>query len=316
MRSPRPPKFRVTVLSALRRRNYWSRHSSEQDASLLWPGIRSVIRQWLTGSFPIVVGAITGTGEPIVASRCVFMRSGTCRELWSYGYLYTRPEYRREGLALRVMTSGLEAIAAAGAKQCSCYVAEDNMASADLAVKLGFQKLPFVRVVILNEAPSLVHSAPHKFATVSVNLDSSPLKLEELLQSDAWGIGAPVVVDELSPPGRRRNWRSKGEELVRVTYEGTNVAFARISPSKVVFAANPDLVDQEHRARAVIGGFAIVGRSKAGGLRIPHETTRGSAGQKRDSIPRLRYLLACGSIAKLSYAKRTRARGGRGGAFR
>ena len=160
----------VQRLSLAFRRRYWTRHADEPDASILWPGIRQQIGQWLAGESPIVAAALTASSKPVVASRAIFSRSQTLHDLWYYGYFYTLPKYRRLGLGERVMRDGLAAIAKAGARNCSCYVAENNHASADLAIKLCFQKLPFVRVVF-RDAQDALHTIRSQVAeTTNVRL--------------------------------------------------------------------------------------------------------------------------------------------------
>lgn len=235
----------IRRLSPAFRQGYWTRNSDEPDAPVLWSGLRQEIGRWLAGESPIVIGALANSDEAIVASRSVFSRSQTLRDLWYYGYFYTLPKYRRLGLGERVMREGLAEIAKAGARNCSCYVAENNHASADLAVKLGFQKLPFVRVVFRSTEECTLHAIHRRLAeTCDVRLLAGAMTLID--QVIGCTEGAPVVTDELFVRPPLLPWKPADSQLIHLEHNhGGKLGIARIGLHKAVFLPNLDALTND-----------------------------------------------------------------------
>lgn len=227
------------------RQTYWTRHSDEPDAPILWSGLRQELGKWLARESPIVIGAITAPGEKVVVSRSVFSRSPTCRDLWYYGYFYTQPGFRRLGLGERVMRAGLNEIRRVGAQYCSCYVAEDNYASADLAIKLGFHKLPFVRVVFRDINECISHPVSRRLmgkSSASLVTDI-PSLIDQILGGKD---GASVITDELTIRSPWQPWKSAEDQLVQLEDDkGGNLGIGRIGPSKAVLVPNLDKLSND-----------------------------------------------------------------------
>ncbi len=242
---PAPLDLRVQRLSLSFRQGYWTRHPDEPDAPILWLGIRQEVGRWLAGESTIVIGALAKSDQEIVASRSVFSQSSTCRDLWYYGYFYTLPNFRRLGLGERVMREGLAEITKAGARNCSCYVAESNHASADLAIKLGFKKLPFVRVVFRSAGegtPNSVHC--HLAETSDVRLLAGAISLINPIVGSTQE--APVITDELFVRPPWLPWKTADSQLIWLEHEQSGkLGIARIGPHKAVFLPNLDALTND-----------------------------------------------------------------------
>ncbi|MBK7646016.1 MAG: GNAT family N-acetyltransferase [Betaproteobacteria bacterium] len=227
------------------RRDYWTRNADEPDAPILWSGIRQEVGRWLAGESTIVIGALANSDNEIVASRSLFSRSPTCSDLWYYGYFYTLPNFRRMGLGERVMHEGLAEIAKLGARNCSCYVAENNHASADLAIKLGFKKLPFVRVVFRGTEEGIPNTVHHELVETSdVRLLAEAMTLiDQVIDRTE---GAPVITDELFIRPPWLPWKIADSQLIKLEHNqiGT-LGIARIGRHKAVFLPNRDVLTND-----------------------------------------------------------------------
>ncbi len=260
MGSIRPVDLNIRHLSLAFRQRYWTRHADEPDASILWPGIRQQIGQWIAGELPLVTAALTTSGEPVVASRAIFSRSQTLHDLWYYGYFYTLPKYRRLGLGERVMRNGLAAIAKAGARNCSCYVAENNHASADLAIKLGFQKLPFVRVVF-RDSQNASHTTRSQLAeTTNVRLLAGAWTLINRIAGGK--VGAAVITDEVTIPRPWQPWKSAESQLVYLKHEnGEILGIGRIGLHKAIFLPDIDKLSSDPEGM-IFSSASVLSRHK------------------------------------------------------
>lgn len=231
----------VQRVSPAFRRGYWTRNRDELDAAVLWPGLRQELVQWLACESPIVIAALAGSGEAFVASRSVFSRSQTLRDLWYYGYFYTLPNFRRLGLGERVLREGLAEIGKAGARYCSCYVADDNRASADLAIKLGFRRLPFVRVVFSGAEDAAVLAVLQGPAeTGDVRMLAGAMDLIGRVTGGAEG--AAIITDELFVRHPWQPWKTADSRLVRLGHEKIGIGIGRIGPYKAVLLPDPDVL--------------------------------------------------------------------------
>lgn len=234
--------FRIKKLSPLFRCNYWTLHSNEPDATILWSGLRSEVGRWLACEFSVVIGALTALNEvETVASRSVFSRSLTLRDLWYYGYFYTLPNFRRVGLGERVLREGLAKIRAAGARRCSCYVADDNYASAELAIKLGFRRLPFVRVVF-RVIKDITSDVVRKEPTAIDDIRKFPGYMKLIDEIVCGGDGAAVVMDELLVRKPWQPWKSPDSRLILLEFNKGSLGIGRIGMHKSVLLPDIDML--------------------------------------------------------------------------
>ncbi len=229
--------MKVQRLSLAFRRNYWTRNADEQDAGNLWAGFRPELSRWLSGETSIVIGALTTPAPSIVASRSVFTRSIVDHEHWFYGYFYTHPTFRRQGLGESVMRAGLMEIAKLGGRCCSCYVAENNSASIDLAIKLGFRQLPFIRVVFRGGHDSERDCRNVLAEAKDAHLSSDINELVNAMIGD-WGANA-IVKEELLVRKPWQPWRRADSHLVKVYNEGICLGVGRVGPNRGILL--PDL---------------------------------------------------------------------------
>lgn len=250
--------LRVQCLSPAFRRKYWTRNAREPDTDILWSGLKKELARWLAGERSVVVAVLTTTEA--VASRSVFSRSLIRDDLWYYGYFYTSPDFRRLGLGERVMRHGLLEIERAGARYCSCYVAIDNRASADLAVKLGFRRLPFVRVVFRGSEDAARHAIR---LSVAESDDVGQLAgAADLIDKVVGGSeGAPVVTEELLVRKPWQPWKSAENRLVRLEHEGQRLGIARIGPHKAVLLPDMEVFSGHPMALMISAVSALSGDS-------------------------------------------------------
>ena len=136
-------EFRIA--SILKPRQLSTSRRLENDKDQLWPGYRALLSNWLHGLRSFLVYAIDPKKNLCVA-RVKFIRSVIDPSIWHYGYLFTDPEYRRRGIGKLLMGVGLKNVMDLNGRASACYVDRDNLASRIFNEKLGFSKLPLIRL--------------------------------------------------------------------------------------------------------------------------------------------------------------------------
>lgn len=63
--------------------------------------------------------------------------------LWYYGDLFVVPEYRRRGIAARMVRAAIDYLSDLGSTTLRCYVHPDNLPSCNLQQAIGFTERPF-----------------------------------------------------------------------------------------------------------------------------------------------------------------------------
>lgn len=234
-------------LSGCFRRSYWRARRDEADATALWPGAWNWLAQWMSGEAPLVIGAVTRSRPVIVAARAIFSPSRIRQDLWYYGYLHTRSDYRRRGLGEAVMKAGLAAIKARGGKICCGYVAADNLASIRLNEKIGFRKLPFARVHLhgsVNECRPL--PCARFLDVVDIRRVQGADKLIAQIASGQDGMA--LMLESLTVRRPRRWWGEPDSRLAQLEYAGTIVGIARVGAGGTIIVADPRGVDADPAA--------------------------------------------------------------------
>ena len=256
----------IRQLTALERRRTWGSQKGGGDARVLWAGCYREARARLARRSSVVVGAIAaledmnvenGTARSelpvssgcesyarlredyiLVVSRALFLQSGINDRLWSYGYLWTDFRYRRRGLALQVLREGLRIIQGMGGHHCSCFVAQGNQSSVDLAKKLGFIRLGFVRLVfagaVRSEVPIEEGSAQIVLVECSTQCSVSSNLPARLLES--FGVGAELVVEGLTVGRSLIPWRRNMSRIVKLVYCDRILGLARIESFSITLA--------------------------------------------------------------------------------
>lgn len=85
--------------------------------------------------------AVNSNNEVIGRMHCVKNESNP--ELWYYGDLFVVKEYRRNGIATRMIKAAIEHLSEIGATQLICYVEPENTASRNLQTSAGFVEKAF-----------------------------------------------------------------------------------------------------------------------------------------------------------------------------
>ena len=73
--------------------------------------------------------------------HCVQNKSN--QNLWYYGDLFVIPEYRRMGIATRMIHLAIDHLRELGAKTLRAYVSPDNLPSITLQKSIGFEEKPY-----------------------------------------------------------------------------------------------------------------------------------------------------------------------------
>ena len=247
---PRPVQYdglSCLELSLAFRRSYWTRHPDEPDAGLLWPGMRSLLSQGLAGGLSRVFGAVSEGPSPLVASRVIFSRSPTRRDVWYYGNFSTHPDFRRQGLGERALAAGLEALARDGAQGCGCFIADDNLPSAALARKLGFRRLPVVRIALASDSWQGDPARADQLTPVVGQGAAGHPRWLPLLQ----GLGiaeteaSVVLADELNRLRPLLPWRQTPDRLMLLAHDSGSAAFMRVGAHATVVVLGTGLADHE-----------------------------------------------------------------------
>lgn len=82
-------------------------------------------------------------------------------DLWVIANVTTHPDYRRLGIARRLMGAALDAAHAAGARQVQLQVRNDNAAAQALYLDMGFWRMSTAATLRLTQVPTAPPSAPH-----------------------------------------------------------------------------------------------------------------------------------------------------------
>lgn len=79
------------------------------------------------------------------------------QNLWYYGDLFVIPEYRRMGIATRMIHAAIDYLMELGAKTLRVYVEPDNLPSTALQKSIGFEEKPY------QGFNNLIHDKEHMF---------------------------------------------------------------------------------------------------------------------------------------------------------
>ena len=88
-------------------------------------------------------GVIATTGKNEVIGRLHCVRNKENKKRWYYGDLFVIPEYRRMGLATKMIEAAKNYLSEMGAQSLCCYVTPNNIASRELQISVGFNERPF-----------------------------------------------------------------------------------------------------------------------------------------------------------------------------
>ena len=88
-------------------------------------------------------GVVATASDHTVIGRLHCVRNETDPRLWYYGDLFVVPEYRRLGIASRMIRAALDHLSELGADRLRCYVEPENTASRNLQVSVGFSEKVF-----------------------------------------------------------------------------------------------------------------------------------------------------------------------------
>lgn len=124
------------------------------------PAYVNRVREMITdemqyGGETFEVIAESGNGEVVGMIHCI--RSKPDPQLWYYGDLNVRSDYRRMGIATNLIRAAMRHLSEMGAKMIRCYVEDNNKASLSLQRSLGFTKKPY-ETFICGSGTELVHA--------------------------------------------------------------------------------------------------------------------------------------------------------------
>ena len=88
-------------------------------------------------------GVVATASDHTVIGRLHCVRNETDPRLWYYGDLFVIPEYRRLGIASRMIRAALDHLSELGAARLRCYVEPENTASRSLQLSVGFSEKAF-----------------------------------------------------------------------------------------------------------------------------------------------------------------------------
>ncbi len=88
------------------------------------------------------VVAVNSNEEIIGRMHCVKNESDP--KLWYYGDLFVEKEYRRNGIASRMIKTAVDHLSEIGASELICYVEPQNTASRNLQLSIGFTERTFM----------------------------------------------------------------------------------------------------------------------------------------------------------------------------
>jgi GNAT superfamily N-acetyltransferase len=212
----------VHVLSIWDRYRFFA-SATEPDADLLWPGLRRLLAERYCGPKSFVVAGIDA--ESCVVCRALFTQSVTDSRVWHSGYLYTEPQHRRRGLGQRVLLTGLQVVRRRGGIYSDGYVARTNVNSIALTERLGYQKLPFVRVHgSVNAAQTDGRLALREIEQLDVRQSGTGLRLLKELAGAQW---MDFLAEEFRCPSPMLPWKRPNTALVEVAKNETTIAVAR-----------------------------------------------------------------------------------------
>ena len=113
----------------------------------------SQIPQWINRSRQYVFdelinendcfGVIAVNSDDEIIGRMHCVKNECNPKLWYYGDLFVENEYRRNGIATRMIKTAVEHLSEIGATELICYVAPENTASRNLQVATGFVEKTF-----------------------------------------------------------------------------------------------------------------------------------------------------------------------------
>ena len=88
-------------------------------------------------------GVVATAANRAVIGRLHCVRNETDPKLWYYGDLFVIPEYRRMGIASKMINAALDHLSDLGAVTLRCYVEPENAPSRDLQASVGFSEKNF-----------------------------------------------------------------------------------------------------------------------------------------------------------------------------
>lgn len=88
-------------------------------------------------------GVVATAANHAVIGRLHCVRNETDPKLWYYGDLFVIPEYRRMGVATKMINAAIDHLSDLGAVALRCYVEPENAPSRELQASVGFSEKNF-----------------------------------------------------------------------------------------------------------------------------------------------------------------------------
>jgi ribosomal protein S18 acetylase RimI-like enzyme len=229
-------EVKIGTISAFERRRRWGSNADERDASILWPGCRRLLAACLQGQKSFVVGA-TSQEKDLVISRVIFVQSLVNPAIWHYGYLFTLPEYRGKNIGLRVMQTALATVRCLGGRYSSCFVARNNLASIKLNEKLGYRKLPFIRMRL--DSRGIHRPSRLQLRTLETWDFSEAEGVLRILESIAGRESVDILKEEFLQHRPFLPWKPSENRLLEINRDGQILGFARCGDGSANLALDP-----------------------------------------------------------------------------
>ena len=168
---------------------------------------------------------------------------------WFISNLAVHPDYRRQDIAFRLVTEGLELARTKGAQRVSLEVRAKNVTAQGLYRKLGFTKVDSVSRMRLSRVPGVDRVPAGEYRI-------------RALQADGWRKVYQLALDTISPEAR---------EILSVEEKDYRSSF----PQRLVSGLGDLLKGQAVYRWAALKGDRFLGLAnlRAGGMLAPHSLT-------------------------------------------
>lgn len=120
-------------------------------------------------------GVTAVSSDNNVVGRLHCIRNEDDPTLWYYGDLFVAPEYRRMGIASRMVRAAMDHLSDMGAAVLRCYVDPENMPSRSLQLSLGFTERPFKSFNSLTNDGEIMYEAliPNDLTVITASADEA-----------------------------------------------------------------------------------------------------------------------------------------------
>ena len=133
-----------------------------------------------------------------VIGRLYCIQNEQDKQLWYYGDLFVVSEYRRMGVAKRMIRAAIDHLVELGAKVLRSYVAPDNAPSIALQKSVGFLEKPYRKFNdLIHENEAMFELAlPSPYTVIPAGAEEAPFVMIFYRQNMEALHGAPISLEE------------------------------------------------------------------------------------------------------------------------